>query len=666
MTPRVAFVSMPWAPVSEPSLGLALLKQQLSDEGVEARVFHFSLGLLRHLTGHAYQQIASCWGLNEFVFTGVLDDHWSEDQVNCMMERCVANTRFDEDLAFPNATELGEALLELRHEIVPQYLAECAEEVFAYAPTLVGFSCMFDQTLASIALAKVLRQRLPGVMIVCGGYALEGPPGLEVLHGFDVIDAVAVGDGEPQIGKLAKASVGTLALDAIGGVLTRAAPFGPKREKVAMDASPDPDFSDWFADLVIAKARDRITINTTVLPVESSRGCWWGQKHHCVFCGIDEDTLSYRSKAPERVLAMLARMRERYGTEYPLRFSDYILPHAYSKTVLPALAEITPRYVLQCEIKANQTEEKIAQFARAGFSELQPGIESFDSNVLRLMDKGVTGMQNVYLLKLGYNYGIQINYNILYGIPGERTEWYQAMVRKIPRLFHLTPPVTRTETIFKIRADAGRTLAIRRHAEAQAPPLLRRAVLGGVPQDAQLLARQLRVLLRPVLRLRPRSVTLLLDAPARDRPLEAPASPARSCIDLGACRRFAADLRYSRVEEEARVAARRGPRCLLSLRRRAQDPRGVATGGRLRRRAVPERLGAPGGAAPRLDRGSAGARPRGIDGSDREAPRDAMAPLLGRCVHVDDVVRTARDRLRRPYPAPTAAVEGLLSTFLIT
>jgi ribosomal peptide maturation radical SAM protein 1 len=447
VTPRVALVSMPWAPVSEPSLGLALLKQQLSDEDVEARVFHFNLGLLRHLTGHAYQQIASCWGLNEFVFTGVLDDHWSEDQVSCMMERCIANTRFDEDLAFPNATELGEALLELRHTIVPQYLAECAEEVFAYAPTLVGFSCMFDQTLASIALAKVLRQRLPGMMIVCGGYALEGPPGLEVLQAFDVIDAVAVGDGEPQIGKLAKASIGGFALDAIGGVLTRAAPFGLKREKITMDASPDPDFSDWFADLAIAKARDRITISTTVLPVESSRGCWWGQKHHCVFCGIDEDTLSYRSKAPERVLAMLASMRERYGMEYPLRFSDYILPHAYSTTVLPALAEITPRYVLQCEIKANQTEEKIAQFARAGFSELQPGIESFDSNVLRLMDKGVTGMQNVYLLKLGYKYGIQINYNILYGIPGERPEWYRSMVSKIPRLFHLTPPVTRTETI---------------------------------------------------------------------------------------------------------------------------------------------------------------------------------------------------------------------------
>src|SRR5262249_3249602 len=74
-------------------------------------------------------------------------------------------------------------------------------------------------------------------------------------------------------------------------------------------------------------------------------------------------------------------------------------------------------------------------------------IESFDTNVLRLMDKGVSGMQNVFLLRQGYVHGIQINYNILYGVPGDRAEWYERMVRLLPRLFHLTPPVTRTETI---------------------------------------------------------------------------------------------------------------------------------------------------------------------------------------------------------------------------
>jgi ribosomal peptide maturation radical SAM protein 1 len=183
------------------------------------------------------------------------------------------------------------------------------------------------------------------------------------------------------------------------------------------------------------------------LPVESSRGCWWGQKHHCVFCGIDDETLKYRSKNAEAVFELLSHMRDRYGEHVPMRFSDYIFPHNFFTDLLPKLAQVSPRYDLQCEIKANQTNERVKAFADAGFSELQPGIESFDTNVLRLMDKGVSGMQNVFLLKQGYVHGIQINYNILYGIPGDRPEWYERMVRLLPRLFHLTPPVTRTETI---------------------------------------------------------------------------------------------------------------------------------------------------------------------------------------------------------------------------
>jgi ribosomal peptide maturation radical SAM protein 1 len=447
MEPRVALVSMPWAPISEPSLALAILKAQLAREGVHSRVFHSSLGLLRHVTGAAYQQMAMLWGLDEFTFSGVLDEGLSQDQADCLMERCFAHSKPDSALPFRTKEDLGRALIRMRHEIVPQYLAECAEEILAYQPTMVGMTCMFDQTLASTALALLIRQQHPEIQIVCGGYALEGPPGLEVLRAFPPIDAVAAGDGEPIIAALAHASVGRIALSDVPGVLTRENPSGKPRQRFELEASPDPDYSDWYGDLAAMKARDKITITTTVLPIESSRGCWWGQKQHCVFCGIDEVTLAYRTKKAATVLDMLGRMRERYGADTPFRFSDYILPHNFIGELLPKLAQVEPRYELHCEIKANQSDDRIQAFAEAGFSELQPGIESFDSNVLRLMTKGVTGIANVHLLKLGYVYGVQINYNVLYGLPGERPDWYRRMIELVPRLYHLTPPVTRTETI---------------------------------------------------------------------------------------------------------------------------------------------------------------------------------------------------------------------------
>ena len=61
-----------------------------------------------------------------------------------------------------------------------------------------------------------------------------------------------------------------------------------------------PDFDDWFDAVERLSAESKIQINTKTLPVEGSRGCWWGQRQHCVFCGIDEETLKYRHKEADR------------------------------------------------------------------------------------------------------------------------------------------------------------------------------------------------------------------------------------------------------------------------------------------------------------------------------------------------------------------------------
>jgi ribosomal peptide maturation radical SAM protein 1 len=457
--PRVALVSMPWTVLTEPSLGLAVLKAQLAAEGVEARVFHSNLQLLRYLTSAAYDQISSCWALNEFIFSAVLDDSLSQNQVDTLMARCTVNTDWRSKQPFRTSEELGQALIRLRHGVIPGYLAACAAEILDYQPTMVGFTCMFDQTLAAAALASLLKAERPEIPIVLGGYALEGPPGLEVLRTFPQIDAIAIGDGEPIIGALARASVGLIALDEIPGVLTRDNPKGLPRQKFDVEESPTPDYSDWFRDLATLHERDKVRVRTTVLPIESSRGCWYGQKAHCVFCGIDEETLKYRQKKPATVIKLLCEMRERHGVEMPFRFSDYILPHTYNQELLPELARVEPRFTLHCELKANQNGQRMKALSDAGFTSVQPGIESFDSNVLRLMKKGVSGIGNVYCLKLGYVHRIQINYNILYGFPGELAEWYRRLVTLMPRLYHLAPPVSRTEVIVTrfapLHADPG-------------------------------------------------------------------------------------------------------------------------------------------------------------------------------------------------------------------
>lgn len=445
--PRCALISMPWATPLEPPLGLGILTAQLRLLGIEARAFHLHVKLLRYLTPSAYADIAESYTLNEFAFTGVLDDETDSAQIDWLLRNSFYRTHRDVRLTARSVASFGQMLIKVRHQAVPKYLAECAEEIVDFAPTLIGFSCLFDQTMASLALAALLRPALPDALIIFGGAAIKEPAASELLRVFPQMDAMAIGDGEPVIGLLAQASVGEVNLKSIPGVLARDGLSSLPPVSCDTETSPVPDYSDWFADLDTLRTEDKVTIKTYVLPAESSRGCWWGQKHHCKFCGIDEPSLHYRQKRPETVLAMLRELRNRHGEQMCFRLHDYILPHSYWKDLLPSLTQVEPRFLISCEIKANQTSESIRQLVEAGFRGVQPGIESFDSNLLRLMGKGVTGIQNVELLKLASVHRLVMNYNLLFGIAGEKEEWYARLVAMLPRLHHLIPPARYCETL---------------------------------------------------------------------------------------------------------------------------------------------------------------------------------------------------------------------------
>ena len=440
--PRVALVAMPWPGLGEPSLGLATLKAQLNAADVHARVHHLYIGLLRHLRPETYDAFSRMLGLNEFLFTSVLDD-LDETQLDCLLDVCADPEGTRPNARYRTPVELAEAAIRVRNEVVPVYLEECADVVLADDPTLVGFTCMFDQTVASVALAQVLRRREPDLMIVAGGYALFGEPGLEVLRTFPQLDSIVQGDGEPAIYRLSLASVGEDDLALIPNVVTRNAP-GPAHPALAdLAAAPTPDFDDWFADVAALEQQDQVTITTRSLPLEGSRGCWWGQTSHCTFCGIDEESLQYRIKPAAVVLDTIRELRNRYG-DVELRFSDYILARDHYRDLLPVLALEQPRFRLSCEIKANQSPARMEALAEAGFVELQPGIESFSSEQLREMSKGVRAIQNVATLKLGYLHGMVIHYNVLFGFPHEELKWFQDLFAAIPAIYHLTPPISRS------------------------------------------------------------------------------------------------------------------------------------------------------------------------------------------------------------------------------
>jgi ribosomal peptide maturation radical SAM protein 1 len=173
--------------------------------------------------------------------------------------------------------------------------------------------------------------------------------------------------------------------------------------------------------------------------VETSRGCWWGQKHHCTFCGLNGLGMGYRSKSFNRVMLELAALADHHKLR-KFEIVDNILDMSYFETVLLQLTTLNDKYVLFFETKANLRRAHIRRLAEAGVTWIQPGIESLQDNFLKLINKGTTALINVQLMKWCREYGIRLSWSILSGAPGEHDEWYTEMASWLPLVVHLQPP----------------------------------------------------------------------------------------------------------------------------------------------------------------------------------------------------------------------------------
>jgi ribosomal peptide maturation radical SAM protein 1 len=175
------------------------------------------------------------------------------------------------------------------------------------------------------------------------------------------------------------------------------------------------------------------------LMLESSRGCWWGEKHQCTFCGLNGSLIQFRSKPAEQFVAELTDLVRRHRC-LDVIMVDNIIDSRYFAEVLPELAKLDWDMRIHYEVKSNLTSAQIALLVKSHVTHVQPGIESLSSRALKLMDKGVQAVRNVRTLRDGQSHHLTVSWNFLYGFPGETDDDYLPVVRQFPALVHLRPP----------------------------------------------------------------------------------------------------------------------------------------------------------------------------------------------------------------------------------
>lgn len=457
---RVLLVNMPFSNLRWPNLGLGLLKAGLRRRGIECDVAYFNF------------DFAELIGLERY--------HWIADQFAFVLggERLFAKDFFGRALP-DDAGYWRDVLLEADGELtesdrrdyeqtgghVRAFLDRCLASIDLSRYRAVGFSASFQQTMPSVCLARRIKRLRPETVILFGGAACEGEMGIELLRQFPSIDYVFLGEADLTLPTLVGRILEGGPVEIPTGVVARqpkpsaaardpSPPDGPGGLLVPdparwmlrnMDELPCPDFDDYFQRLGRSPLRAGIE---PLLFFETSRGCWWGEKHHCKFCGLNGSTLDYRSKSPARAVEELRTLVERHGVRRVCT-SDNILDFRSFDTFLPMLKQAGLDVAFVYEMKTNLRRHQVEQLLRAGLGAAQLGIETFITPVLRLIGKGAKAIHNLRVLKWFSEAGIEVKWNILYGFPGEDPEDYAAMADLLASLYHLHPPLA----VGRVRLD---------------------------------------------------------------------------------------------------------------------------------------------------------------------------------------------------------------------
>lgn len=433
----VALVAMPWPAPETPSIQIGLLTAVLAHAEVPATAHSMHLEAAgffaeRGVALEHFEAVSHHWwrvGLGEWIFTRPCRDKAADDADYL---RYLAR----EGVPAP----IVDAALCMR-DLVPEFLHRATDEILASAPRLVGFTTTFAQTLPSLALAAHIKDLSPGTLIVLGGANCDGVLGQALMETHALIDFVVQGRAESVLPRLCRAVLAGRPPPAEPGLLSRQTSCAPSPAPDTEAAWFQPDYDEYYRRLDRSPVREALLPRTRIV-LETARGCWWGERQHCTFCGLNGSSMKFRSAAAAQVLADITALAARYKrTEFDV--VDNILDPGFFDDVLPELARRRRNefdYRFFWEVKANLSPEQIRLLRNAGVQRIQPGIESLSTRILRLMRKGVTALQNVKLLVFAAENDLMVTWNLIYGIPGETEEDYLAMADMIPSLVHLKPP----------------------------------------------------------------------------------------------------------------------------------------------------------------------------------------------------------------------------------
>lgn len=430
----VLLVAMPFAETSIPSIQLSLLESYLKERDININTKHLYLKTADFYGLHNYNYLINNPNDSytaQMVFSKYLfPDYWEKnvEKFRYFYDNIIGNNEFLNDFPFNKYVEKSDS-----------FFTWALNQVDWKPYNIIGFTLNYGQFLPSLAIAKKIKETYPEKTIVFGGSTTINKLGKKILKTFDWLDFIVSGEGEEPLFHLAS-DYGNI--KSIPGLIFRNEEeiiWNKNDNFIDLNSLPVPDFQSYYQDL--NNISDEIKQYYSLfgrLPIELSRGCWWNK---CTFCNLQAYHKKYREKNVERFIEELTFLSDTYKI-LSFQIIGNTLPQHDFHRFCEKLIKLEKDFDFYVEARAGQLKsEDYSLLKKAGFNHIQIGIETFSSNYIKKMNKGVRIIDNIAALKCCKENSISNVYNIIINYPNEETKDFEETEQTI-KLFkqYLDPP----------------------------------------------------------------------------------------------------------------------------------------------------------------------------------------------------------------------------------
>ena len=304
-------------------------------------------------------------------------------------------------------------------------------------PLSVGFSVNAGNLLFSLELARRIKERQPGKIIIFGGphvkWFKHDISSLDRYKDFyggfypGLVDIFISGEAEQSLAQVLAALKSNAPIENIPNTII----YKQQKHLVSPQTTYVVNLDDLaFPDFSWAESGD---YTSRKYPILLGRGCI----RKCAFCNDTFVSEKFRTRSASNVFSeILSRVRESGACHF--EFCDLILNGSLKE--LESLCDLMIRKKLnitwsgQMAIREGMSQELFSKLRQAGFTAVTFGLESFSNKVLTLMNKPYNFDLALATIKNAAKSGIAVHVNIVAGFPGESEADFQETVDKLKKL----------------------------------------------------------------------------------------------------------------------------------------------------------------------------------------------------------------------------------------